>query len=336
MLAYPLDSQLLERGIAAVVGDDVFAPTRIGPASVCVNGARGQRVPMRRLCSVRTLWEHSDRQNRDELIAECSAALVRGRAEASTDPLCYWHNSLLPAIQIRDGLLDNTALSTATVQSDPAFELANMAASMPLARIPAPSLWVDGRAYVLSKDPSGSLRCTVRTNDEVYFVTNESIAVAQLVQQWQKQVERFAGDKARDFLSRSGPGNDQTHIEVLRRQLEQTGFLQFGDFLFLRGNPPLVGYILPPHYNRSLGRQSNRDLAMTAPLELPPRVRGLVVYELTRGVWARAQLPRSLCLGQPPNNPGDLKDSPGLLLLAHLRWAANRISTNGRFNEFDL
>jgi hypothetical protein len=109
--------------------------------------------------------------------------------------------------------------------------------------------------------------------------------------------------------------------------------LQDGDLLFLPGNPPRVGHLLPSHYNHVLGRQSHRDLAMTAPLVLPPQVVSPRVYKRTSERWEPMHLPHGLCLGGDP--PRDRPNSPGLTLAAYLRWAAVRIATNGRFNAND-
>ncbi len=128
---------------------------------------------------------------------------------------------------------------------------------------------------------------------------------------------------------------ESSTLAQARVQIDREGFFQQGDVLFLPGAPPRVGHVLPPHFNRAIGRDSKRDLAMVAPFNLPPRIVGPQVYSKTcEGRWAPLQLPHGLCLGGNP--PPDVRpESPGLALLAYLRWAAARIAANGAFHASD-
>jgi hypothetical protein len=164
--------------------------------------------------------------------------------------------------------------------------------------------------------------------------TGETISVGQVDRRWREAVSGFvtqAADRLIDAGVDLAPG---AAVAAARQEIARTNCLQRGDLIFLAGSPSRVGHVLPPHYNRVLGRQSHRDLAMMVALTRPPRIESPEVFVCDgQGRWRPFHLPHGLCLGGSP--PDIRPETPGLALLAFLRWSACRIASNGAFHAND-
>ena len=159
------------------------------------------------------------------------------------------------------------------------------------------------------------------------------MTVKALESVWHEQVAGCIVETATRLVRQGVLHGDVVTLRQAQHELSHGGFLQCGDLLFIAGSPPRLGYVIPPHYSRTFHRQSKEDLAMAAPLTLPPTIGGLEVYQRTSGRWAAVKPPRGICLGEQPAN--GIQDAPGLALAAYLRWAAWRVASNGRFHEHD-
>jgi hypothetical protein len=151
---------------------------------------------------------------------------------------------------------------------------------------------------------------------------------------WTAEVRAWLARSLAGLTERNPAGAGSNTLAQARAQIDREGFFQQGDVLFLPGSPPHVGHLLPPHFNRTICRDSCRDLAMVAPFNLPPRIVAPQVFTRTSDRrWIPLGLPHGLCLGggQPDFRP----TNPGLALLAYLRWAAARVAANGMFHASD-
>jgi hypothetical protein len=300
--------------------------------------ALGVQHPLRRLCSRRTLDELLIRRNAVAVANLIRAALARARAENCQDDLRYFVDSLLPTFQARDWS-DQFELDLSpepaghTVVRDPVVQIHELSRACPTLVLPSPSVLLLGRFRLLQPDPAAGGDHVV-FGHEVLGPTGESISVGQVNHRWRESVAVFVAHAVdrlvhADVNLAPGPA-----MVAAREEVTRTGCVQGGDLIFLAGSPSRVGHLLPPHYNRVLGRQSDRDLAMVVPLTRPPRIAVPEVFARDGlGRWRPFRLSHGLCLG---GSPPDLRpENPGLALLAYLRWAACRIAANGAFHAND-
>lgn len=315
---------------------DVYAKTHQQSGVATLVTALGVEHPLRRLVSARTLLEHHQRSNRQAFCQLLQAECMRQNARACSDPLGYFLTYLLPAFLERDWYEDylTVAPTSPAPPVDVTAEMAELAGHCPVPHIPFPALLVLGRVWKLAASPPVQENVYVRFGSTTMSLTGEFVPVGALERIWREEVQRFVTDMGRQVVQKENLQGDSMTLQRAHDELTRIGCLQYGDVLFIAGTPPRLGYVIPPHYNRSFGHQSQRDLAMTAPLALPPTIGGLGVYQRTApGRWMPVSPPHGLCLG--PNPEGSMADTPGLALAAYLRWAAWRVASNGRFHEHD-
>ncbi len=323
-----------------VMGDDVLSTTRgVGHVVGVLRTASGVEHLLRRLCATRVLVEHHLRVNRQPargLIEE----RVRGPAAVRTGkPLAYFVLELLPAVERADWPTwsgdDLQEVDWAGPELASAMD--ESAARLPPPEIPSPSLWVFGRVWRLVPCAVAAARVSVVLGTRTLVPEGRPEAVSSLAQEWLREAERYVAERASALAARAAEGTEVTvtRLREAEARLAADGFLQFRDLLFVEGQPALVGCVLAPHYNESLGRETNRDVAVAVELgTLPPGVGRLVALERCgSGRWERAALPRGICPGR--NQPKAIPDSPALTLVNYLRWAARNIATSNRFQEFD-
>lgn len=337
-MSYVFDPDMQRLQPLVLLRDDVYVKTRQETGSAALVTALGIEHPLRRLCSARTLVEHYHRGNRQKFHQILQEELEKHNAASCTDPLAYFLEHLAPAFLERDWNEDYRLTgqpANDTTLPDLSAEVSEIVDDFPVPQLPTPSLWVLGRVWLLTgTTPTVSGRVYVRFNGTTLSLTGEYMPVRTLESEWRTGVQQYISDAAVQLAQKTQPGSDSTGLVKAKAGLSRTGFLQVGDLLFIAGQPPRLGHVIPSHYNRTLGRQSARDLAVTAPLVLPPTISDLrVYYQQSSGGWKVLQLPYGLCLGPGPS--GRFQDAPGLAVAAYLRWAAVRIAGNGRFHESD-
>lgn len=336
MLSFPYGQAMQRLQPLVLVGEDVYVKTRQERGGATLVTALGVEHPLRRLCSARTLVEHHQRLNWRACRELLHAACARQNASACTDPLGYFLTYLVPAFVARDWT--ESRLSVAPVSGvmppDVSAAMEELARHCPFPPVPCPSLWVLGRVWYLAATAPRPGCVHVQYDGTTLGLTGEFMAVKALESTWYEHMHGFVVEAAAPLLQRGKPQSDVVTLRSAQHEVARAGVLQCSDLLFIAGTPPRLGYVLPPHYNRSLHRQSNNDLAMAAPLTLPPTIGGLEAYQRdAAGRWGPARLPHGLCLGPAPVSR--MQDAPGLALAAYLRWAAWRVASNSRFHELD-
>jgi hypothetical protein len=254
-------------------------------------------------------------------------------------PLVYFL-ALAAAVHGRDWGEEPRAADTdsAALLAEALGELRGVIAHLPDPRLPLPALLVLGRVWHLvpASAPAVAGRVHVRWRETVLGLNGEHDLLRDMESAWWDRVRQYLTAEA-ERHARSLGGRSTVQASALasaQAQLERDGVLQVGDLLLIQGQPPLLGHVVPPHYNTALGRATDRDLALVAALEFPPRIGSLQVYGRTSsGTWHADTLPHGLCLGAKPR--GTIADQPGLALAAYLRWAAARVAVNGRFHVLD-
>jgi hypothetical protein len=336
MLNFPFDSALQRNQPLFFLGDDVYVIGRRpeGPATFVT--ALGVQHPLRRLSATRTLLERTETSNRATVSVWLQEELAKS-AILEQDPFSYFVHTLAPAFAQRDWSEAHTGErphSSQQPSADVYGAIAQAVVALPLPQLPSSAMCLLGRVWMLAGLPARDGAMAVYLGRHSLGLTGEYVLVRTMENDWHTQVKSFVKDAASSILKQHPKGAMLAKVAEGRKQLSQTGCYQMGDLIYLDGKAPLLGHILPSHHNRVLGRQSIRDLAMVAPLTLPPKLALPSVYTLTsQGRWQPFGLPHGLCLGASP--PSHRPDSPGLALAAYLRWAACRIASNGIFHSKD-
>jgi hypothetical protein len=174
----------------------------------------------------------------------------------------------------------------------------------------------------------------VRRGQTCLGLTGEQSPVSVLEAEWRRDVQRHLAEGAERIVEQARRHQPAADRGPAADELARNGFVRRGDLVLFDGRPPLLGYVLPTHYNHVLGRQSRGDLALAAPLQLPPQLTPpRLLQRAAGGRWEPYQPPHGLCLGG--GLPQDRPQTPGLTLAAYLRWAALRLAANGKFHSSD-
>ena len=337
MLSYLYGPAMQRLQPLVFLGEEVDVKSRQEVGAVTLVTALGIAHPLRCLGSVGTLVEHHQRLNRPPLQQLLRAECARRNANNCTDPLGYFLTYLAPVFLERDWHEEYqlTAPSVnAVIPRDMSAEVAEVANHCPVPQVPSPALLVLGRVWLLAETSAVSDRVHVRCNGITLSLTGEYVVIGALERVWCEQVQQFVTEAVAQVIQQGNPLSNAVALSRAQAELGHSGYLQYGDLLFIAGTPARLGHVIPPHYNRTFGRQSEGDLAMAAPLTLPPSIGGLEVHgRNAAGRWVPVGLPHSLCLGPKPT--GEMPEAPGLALAAYLRWAALRVMSNGRFHEHD-
>jgi len=336
-----LDEHFLGLEPVVVLGDELYVKSDRSDDDDEVNfvTAMGMKHPLRRLCSKRTLDEQFVRRNADAVGRLIRAGLARARADNQLDDLRYFVEGLLPAFQGRDWS-DHFELDLFPKPAEPTLvpdvvgQISELSQAFPTPVLPSPSYLLLGRIRMLRLDPAAAGGDRVCHGRETLGPTGEIIPVAHVDRRWRDAVSGFVADAVDRLVDAAidlAPGST---VIAARQEIARTGCLERGDLIFLAGPPSRVGHVLPPHYNLVLGRQSDRDLAMMVALTRPPRIETPQVFvRNSQGRWVPFHLPHGLCLGG--SLPDIRPETPGIALLAYLRWAACRIASNGAFHAND-
>lgn len=325
------------------LADGVFVKSERFDDGVSFVTALGVPHALRRLCSRRALDEQFVRCNAGTVARQIHLRLALTRIDVCRDDLRYFVDGLLPAFHGRDWSEEFEVDADAAMETPrppgtlgTEDEIDALSRELPVPVLPSPSLLALGLFRLLGPSRPADPDCSdqVRRGCETLVPTDHSVSVEQVNQHWHEAVGAFVGQTVARLVDAGGDAGSSPAVAAAREEVGRTGCLERGDLLFLPGQPPRVGHIVPTHFNRVLGRPSERDLAMVVPLTRPPRILTPQVFARDgRGRWSHFHLPHGLCLGDGPH--GLRPQDPGLALLAYLRWASIRISANGAFHVND-
>lgn len=317
-------------GPLIVLGDLLFSKTRGSQGVASLISPSGAAHRLRLLGSVQMLFDHHRIVSREALKHRASQHISTKWAQESSDPVVYFVRYLVPTFHSRDWAIDAIQLPAEVDQDDPVFALDTALRDAPMPLVPSPSLWLEDRIWRLRVSDGEPTGTHIVIGDIALTPQRPFLRVSSLYNEW---LNRF--DTAIENRIRQDHSSQNIDVPSARRNLAENGHLRFGDLLLVGGNPPMIGHILPDHFNHTFFCQVRRDVAFVAPFTLPPKRGPLSVYRLDdRRGWRPADLNRGLCLGPQP--PDGLSESPGLALLAYLRWAAIRVAFgNERFHEHD-
>jgi hypothetical protein len=313
-----------------------------GPATVLVS-AQGIVHPLKRLCDRRVLQAHAERVSANGIRARLNAELAARTTGPVADPLVFFIDVMVPGVSGRDlghEQLQKEEFTLHNAQIGEIFEcpldLDHVLRNAPTPDLPSPSLWVLGRAWLLTQASAVPPSVHILYDGRQLAMTGEYITVKTLREQWNAAISRHCEAAASDFLSTPNVTISE-RLRIAHRDLADSGVVARGDFLYLGANPVRVGHMIPPHYSHTLGQRVGKELALTAPLQFPPRIPAnsdLVIYQ--RGARGCAAMPRQVCLGSVPAvDAAQGVAEAGVNLLAFLRLGAIRIAANGRFHEND-
>ncbi len=341
-LIFPVEGALQSLQPLLLIGGRFYVAGAGGGVSLVSAG--GVEHSYRLLCDERVVQAHATRININTFRARVQRECAARRSLAAMDPLMFFIDVLIPGLVERDvghgfqheRVPEERGNGTCTA-SVPLLSEEDALRGMPGPALHSPSLWVLGRAWRLERAAATPASVHVRCGADLLSMTGEYVNLKRLYQEWDVTVDHFCESVA-SLLCVQPAIASRSVLEVAKGALAASGVFFNGDFLYVDSRPTRVGCVIPTHHNHTLGRRSDRDLALTAPLGFPPAIpqnSDLLIYQ--RGESSQwGPLSRSVCLGAAPSVPaGGGLAAGGVDLLAYLRFGAVRIAANGRFHEYD-
>ena len=322
MLRYPLNS-LLHSVPLAVLDGELYAATSGGGAGAVLIMPSGAEHPMRRLASQRVLAEHAARINRQTLEETYRGQMAWRRDAQGADAVRYF---TVWATRAWDWLKPHT-LEIRGGRGREADDVDAVLDGAPLPLLPSPALCLLGRFWPLREADGGGVR--VRFRDSLLSMTGNCRTVAELAAEWTAGASEYLSAADNRAATTTEEEDEDQALRAARRKFASEHVLQSGDLVLIGGDITWLAHVLREHYNLSLRRQVERNVAIAARLRSPaaiPPDSELAVFALNAGKWALVRRPRGMCLGggERPTN-----------LAPFLRWAANRVADNGLFHEHD-
>jgi hypothetical protein len=338
---FPIDDHLMRLEPVVFLENGAYVKTRKGADDDQASFVTARSVvhTLRRLIPRQFLDDRVVRRNAASIRVYLEAELAQAQSGRQGDELRYFVEELLPSFTERDwstrcALEESTGGNPELSEGDRSRAFDSLFSTIPKALLPTPSVLMLGRIRSLRPVTKTGPGYHVRHGRDLLEPTGSEVTVSLLADAWRAEVRAWLAGSLAKLTECNRGGAESGALARACVQIDREGFFQQGDVLFLPGAPPRVGHVLPPHLNRTLGRDSTRDLAMVVPFTVPPRIVPPQVYTKTSdGRWAPCRLPHGLCLGGSP--PDVRPESPGLALLAYLRWAAARIAANGAFHSSD-
>jgi hypothetical protein len=324
-----------------LLDDGLYAKTRSTDGEVELVTAHGVRHPMRRIGTMETLqsqWRRALAQPVRRHVEDSLARLLQTRIS----DLVALFLQLASETERHDFALPGQPLE-AVVVTKAAFDVAGwidaVTGHVPAVAFPTPGLCVLGRLWQLQPDNRvgpGVLH-VVCSRSETLRLTGEFQRIGQLRVQADAAVRGHCEAALKDAIQHGAFTPEYADaVSQAWAAFDRDGSLQLGSLLLLPGaqGTSRVGYLLPPHYNATLGRNCTDDLAITSLFAAPPEIGGLAMMQRgSNDRWNPLSLPNGLCLG--PGPPAEKHASPFVAYAAYLRWAAIRLARNGRFHERD-
>lgn len=340
-LFYPINEHIHALAPVVFLEDGVYIKASTGEAEgVSFVPRSGGVAHLRRLMTRNGLREFVADRNMRTLLTWLQGEIDGDWTNSGLDDLQYLVETLLPLFDERDwsrGLprVDGTSLKNPRYADDRAVVQKILDDAAPAAW-PIPSVLMEGSFWPLRAVNVPGRGCYVRQGQAVLARTTSQIPVKALETTWREAV--IAGlPKALAALKAKPASASSAEFARARAELERNGYFQSGDVIFLREFAPLVGHLVPAHYNLALRRRCDRDLAVVVPMTGFPRLLMPRVYVKNgQGRWSNLTLLHGLCLGASPHNASWLADLNRIAPLAYLRWAAVRIAVSGAFHERDL
>jgi hypothetical protein len=298
-----------------------------GEPAVTLSTPPGARLPMRRFCPVSAIEEHCARAQARQLHAEFDAA-TRSGGPSCAEAARLFADRIVPAM--RQWLAREPTSVPPDNQPPITLEMRERHWPLPPLRIRQPSLLLLGRLWSLGERRDDS-RMGVETEHRAYAITGDYASTFEVGLVWYRE--------ARDRLRKQRqPGSSDLGLSPRARAtleaFQVDGSAECGDLVVLATSPPLLGHILPAHYNVTLGGQSSRDLAVCAPFRCTTSA--LTIWRKQNGRWTQFGPPHGLCFGAAPHSTEWASiDDLDLRTAIYLRFVAIRLAANGKFHEQD-
>ena len=318
-------------------GEWLYVPGRSGQAEAFISVGH-KRLGLRRL-SMRVYREERARTLGPIVLDQLQTALHTRQAATCTDPIAYYlwlKNAAADGAAGPDNGRGEPRTCPRTAGPDPLSGFADLLSQLPPPQLPNPSLILLGLVWPLEQQACTRNRLQVRVGEAVFGIAGRPRQLARLDEAYQTEVNRFV-ESAADRLARETPDLRFTSAELnqARTTLKRDGYLQYGSLILIAGPPLLIGYLIPAHYNNSLGRQVNGDVAITAPFTLPAvfNLQQIGVHEcFSTGQWRPTQLPHGLCWGRVSAPAAECGGDPGPDLSECVRFLGYRIAQNQKFH----
>ena len=340
MLNFPYGPDFQAPQPLVMMRNQLWCLTRSADAPARLYTAAGVSHGLAPVSSLRAVWQRAVTTLLPAAEQLLLTELPRRLVEQCTDAFAYFEEFLAPAFAQRDVsdqvFAGENARAPAT-SIDWNAHVGTVIRELPAPPINTPTLWLLGRVWNLVPRAPNPGCWQIALPSECLAASGEFMLVASIARQWKERISQFVTTTAAAIAANIARERRPALPGAAVAELANRPFVLIRDLLFLPGTPPRIGHLIPSHYNATLGFTVSGDLAITAPLVLPPRGvpdrNQLAVYRRRDSTWSPAHLPNGLCLG--PDAEPQPSDSPGVALAAYLRWAAIRIADNGSFHSSD-
>jgi len=314
------------------VGDRLLMRGSVTPGSGQLVMPSGKVFALSEFCSMQELQMRILNSNRKALCRMVESAIA-SLSLVGGEVLRVVVEEWIPAFQSRDfgecAVVSDAAEAANQLSFGPSID-----SMFPAVPVPSPALWVHGRAWPLVRGNWTTSMTAVNVGRRTFVLSGEYWPVSTLEKKWQQGLQAAATAFAERYTGPNQNARPSTRLANAREQIARTGAFEKGDLLFLSGNPPRLGCMIPPHENIVIGHVGEGQVAITTALRLSASTATseYQVYRKTSaGRWEHFS--HILCLGTAGHFYID--QDPALATWAHLRWAAERIATNRRFHVND-
>jgi hypothetical protein len=318
-----------------IAGSRLFVRSEAAGCQALVVCPNGITIPLGELCSNEDFQRRHLRRSREWFRQSVEAAIAK-RALGCLGLLGLVVDVLLPGIRARDfGTEFDTLGAASPIRPAVDSREANVDYNaIPPLELPATALNVYGRFWLLAEGVARRRQTHVWFGHRCLVPTGDYWSASTLSKQWQANLEAVAESIASKIMSAGTTAPESQAVIRASQAVREHGAFEEGDLVFINGQPPRLGCVIPAHQNQVVGAIGAKQYAITTTLRhpIPATVTDFQVYRRTAAHrWEPFQ--HNLCLGE--RGHFYIEHSPALANWAHLRWAAERIAINGRFHVND-
>ncbi|MCA9063847.1 MAG: hypothetical protein KDA96_12330, partial [Planctomycetaceae bacterium] len=285
-LTYPFDAAFQAQQPLVLMDGSVFAMTGLHYSDVVLQTAARVRHSLTQIGTLANIWQTYCRRSRHEVEQFVLDALPGAVSNKRMDALAYFVTYLAPGFQRRDCDEDQGDFrpSGVVAKIDWGEEVRRGAASIPMPDVRQPALWMLGRSWNLAEtkrtQPCWEIQCAGR----VFTLTGDYSRIGQLTGSWRTAIVNHIDAIALKLAVAVG---ELDGVAEVRGVWQKDGFIRSGDLLLIHGSPPTLAHVIPPHFNRTLSRQINGDLAVGAQFSFPltNRSTGLFLLQKNGSGW---------------------------------------------------